>query len=212
SEPVENQGTDIKPNVEQGTKEQPEEMQNTETQTDRAEAQQTKESEEVQKEEAEAEPETAEKETEADAAKAAAAADETTETTEEAKDGQYDTTKPVIEKVEFPQQGQTLTTKDTLKFYVYAYDADSEIEEVEIRLGMSYSWYYMTVTYDESKGCYVGEYPLSDVYTDKITIEEITVTDTSNNYVKGELKKDGTGEYLYWVNFDKEENLDYTVT
>lgn len=53
---------------------------------------------------------------------------------------------------------------------------------------------------------------MSDVYTDKITIEEITVTDTSNNYVKGELKKDGTGEYLYWVNFDKEENLDYTVT
>lgn len=203
---------ETKPEAEPGTKAQPEEMQNTETQTDSEKAQQTKESAEVQKEEAEAEPETAEKETEADAAKAAAAADETTETTEEARDGQYDTTKPVIEKVEFPQQGQTLTTKDTLKFYVYAYDAESEIEEVEIRLGMSYSWYYMTVTYDESKGCYVGEYPLSDVYTDKITIEEITVTDTSNNYVKGELKKDGTGEYLYWVNFDKEENLDYTVT
>ena len=43
---------------------------------------------------------------------------------------QYDTTKPVIEKVEFPQNGQTLKVGDTLKFYVYAYDADSGINSI----------------------------------------------------------------------------------
>lgn len=205
---------ETKPEAEPGTKAQPEEMQNTETQTDSAEAQQTKESAEVQKEEAEAEPETAEKETEADAAKAAAAADETTETTEEAKDGQYDTTKPVIEKVEFPQQGQTLTTKDTLKFYVYAYDADSEIRQVEadvvLKTESGSDWYSMEFTYDETNKRYVGEYSLENVNTDSGYITDIRVIDNSDNYVTWASTEEGTANEKYTFSFQKDD-VNYTV-
>lgn len=205
---------ETKPEAEPGTKAQPEEMQNTETQTDSAEAQQTKESAEAQKEEAEAEPETTEKEKVADSAKAAAAASETTETTEEAKDGQYDTTKPVIEKVEFPQQGQTLTTKDTLKFYVYAYDADSEIAYVSANAYFQYgdnsgSSSGLSFTYDEEKQCYVGELSLEDVNADSGNIISIRVVDNAGNYVEMDSYSD-TGEPLYAFSFQKDE-VDYAV-
>ena len=52
-------------------------------------------------------------------------------------DGQYDTVKPVIEKVEFPQNGQTLNEGDRVELYVYAYDADSGISAAyaEVALG-----------------------------------------------------------------------------
>ena len=46
--------------------------------------------------------------------------------TEKAGDGQYDTTKPVIEKVEFPQQGTTVKADETIRLYVYAYDTGTE--------------------------------------------------------------------------------------
>lgn len=205
---------ETKPEAEPGTKAQPEEMQNTETQTDSEKAQQTKESAEVQKEEAEAEPETAEKETEADAAKAAAAADETTETTEEAKDGQYDTTKPVIEKVEFPQQGQTLTVNDTVKFYIYAYDADSGIREVQadvvFKTESGNVWNGMDFTYDEVNKRYVGEYSLENVNTDSGYITDIRVIDNSDNYVTMSSMDEETSTEMYTFSFKKEE-VNYTV-
>lgn len=205
---------ETKPEAEPGTKAQPEEMQNTETQTDSAEAQQTKESAEAQKEEAEAEPETTEKEKVADSAKAAAAASETTETTNETKDGQYDTTKPVIEKVEFPQQGQTLTTKDTLKFYIYAYDADSGIRQVEadvvLKTESGSDWYSMEFTYDETNKRYVGEYSLENVNTDSGYITDIRVIDNSDNYVTWASTEEGTANEKYTFSFQKDD-VNYTV-
>ena len=51
---------------------------------------------------------------------------ESEEATEKAGNEQYDTTKPVIEKVEFPQQGTTVKADETIRLYVYAYDPGTE--------------------------------------------------------------------------------------
>lgn len=40
-------------------------------------------------------------------------------------------TKPIIEKVEFPQNGKTLTQEDTLELLVYAKDMESGINRAE---------------------------------------------------------------------------------
>lgn len=48
----------------------------------------------------------------------------------EGENGQYDITKPIINKVEFPQNGKTLTSEDTLELLVYAQDMESGINRV----------------------------------------------------------------------------------
>ena len=57
---------------------------------------------------------------------------ESEEATGTAGNEQYDTTKPVIEKVEFPQQGTTVKADETIRLYVYAYDTETEEGELKV--------------------------------------------------------------------------------
>lgn len=106
-----------------------------------------------------------------------------------------DINKPVIEKVEFLQQGQTLTDGDTVEFLVHAYDADSEIEEVRVVLQYStgeneYTTEMLPWEYDEARGCYVASMELSNVGTGKVSGYSITVVDTYSNYVTYDTPED----------------------
>ncbi len=116
--------------------------------------------------------------------------------TEKAGNEQYDTTKPVIEKVEFPQQGTTVKADETIRLYVYAYDTGTEEGELSVyaRISSEGSSTSMESSYDVEKGCYVCEYTLSNTSAEKVSISSIRVTDKASNYLdyscyeKGEYK------------------------
>lgn len=115
--------------------------------------------------------------------------------TEGETSGNADINRPVLEKVEFLQQGQTLTDGDTVEFLVYAYDADSEIEEVRVVLQYStgeneYTTEMLPWEYDEARGCYVASMELSNVGTGKVSGYSITVVDTYSNYVTYDTPED----------------------
>ena len=122
-------------------------------------------------------------------------------------DGQYDTVKPVIESVDMPQNGQTLSYEDDLKISLRAYDADSEIDSVTVDLQFSdesgdgrSSWETMELTQNASDPkLYEGSYSLENVVYSKIEVTQIRVTDIYNNYVD-------------WVVYDEQGNHKYEVS
>ena len=124
--------------------------------------------------------------------------------TEKAGNRQYDITKPVIEKVEFPQQGTTIKADETIRLYVYAYDTGTEEGElsVDARILSESSSTYMESSYDAEKGCYVCEYTLTNTSAEKISISSIKVTDKASNYISYSCYENG--EYKYWVSVEQQ--------
>lgn len=99
-----------------------------------------------------------------------------------------DINKPVIEKVEFAQQGQTLKDGDTVSFHIYAYDADTEVESVRVNISYTGSENYsigdsIWGEYDGSLGCYVASMELQNVGTGRVDVTGIRVVDSNSNYV-----------------------------
>lgn len=115
----------------------------------------------------------------------------------DAKDGEntdasdqtnVDINKPVLEKVEFDQQGKTLKEGDTVTFRIYAYDADTAVERVSVTLSYKQSdnyWMGETISgeYDETEGCYIASMTLQNIGTGKVEVSQIRVVDTNSNYV-----------------------------
>ncbi|MCI8504628.1 MAG: hypothetical protein HFI67_00365 [Lachnospiraceae bacterium] len=118
----------------------------------------------------------------------------------ETPEDQYDITKPVIERVEFPQQGKTLKEGDTLQLYVYAYDADSEIESVSLQMQSDNVDFNSTLSYNETEKRYEFEDKLDEVGTGKVYISEIKVTDSFGNCTDANLWENG--DYVYWFNVE----------
>ena len=125
-------------------------------------------------------------------------------------DNQYDTTKPVIEKVKFPQNGQTLKVGDTLKFYVYAYDADSGINSIYAYLNYQKGGQYvsgnsLTCTYDETEKRYELTCTLSERNVDSAAITTIKAVDKNSNYVNWECWDSSAGTHKYAVKIEPTE-------
>ena len=109
------------------------------------------------------------------------------ENTEALDDTSVDVNKPVIEKVEFDQQGQTLKDGDTVTFRFYAYDADSGIKRIYTEI--YYDTGKNTLTYetiegeyDESLGCYVASMELENVGTGRVDVGVVRAIDYNSNY------------------------------
>ncbi len=116
---------------------------------------------------------------------------------------QYDVTKPVIEKVEFLQQGRTLKEGDTIILKVQAYDADSEIEQVYANGSIENSdSFIMEGVYSEEEECYVCEYTLQNVYGNVLTIDTITVVDQYRNYTNWPTVDPENGSYTFRANLE----------
>ena len=127
----------------------------------------------------------------------------------EGENGQYDITKPIINKVEFPQNGKTLTSEDTLELLVYAQDMESGINRVRAEVyfedGNGVLHYYtMESSYDEERGCYVLTCPLKSVRAVRGYIGSLSVVDNRENYTDWTMS-DNTG-YLYTFNLAREED------
>lgn len=115
------------------------------------------------------------------------------------KNRQYDVTKPVIQKIEFPQQGKTVRRGEIVRLYIYAYDADTAEGELKIEgrvIDSRIGW--MKSSYDAEKKRYVCEYTITTVNTEKTIINSVRVTDKAGNYLELSCC-DEKGEYQYWV-------------
>lgn len=125
---------------------------------------------------------------------------------------QYDTTKPVIERAESPQQGQTLKAGDTIYLYVYAYDTDSGIKDLEVNAGYENGRPISEeVSYDAEKKCYVWKHVLENISGNKLIITDITATDKVGHTSYKSLIENG--EYTIWadVEWQKPEATDVWV-
>ncbi len=117
------------------------------------------------------------------------AEDDSADQTAEEKSGaqrQADITAPVIEKVTFSQNGQTLKEGDTLEMLIDAYDTETEKGELDIFIGMRDEEgdpADMDVVYDASQDCYVATYKLDKVGNGQVHFTDIRVKDAAGNYV-----------------------------
>ena len=102
-----------------------------------------------------------------------------------------DITKPVVEGVEFEQNGQTLQEGDMLTFKVRAYDTESGIRELRVELRYQtgeneyeFVSHHIDGTYDEAQGCYVAEEELQNIGTGRVNVTEVYAVDQAGNYVE----------------------------
>lgn len=130
----------------------------------------------------------------------------------EQKNTQFDVTKPVIDRVEFQQQGLTLKEGDTIRLYVHAYDAESGIEQIYVSGFIKGSAHFsLEGTYNEEEGCYIFEYTLENVGGNVLMIDNITVSDRYGNYTNWPTIDSENGSYKLWANVDKPEPIDVHI-
>lgn len=130
-------------------------------------------------------------------------------------DGNYDTTKPVIEEVILQEQGQTVNVSDTIHIKVKAYDAESDIREVNVKIGryQNDGIPYVTscqASYNSQTGYYECEYTVSkDGERNGLYISSVSVTDVCSNM---EQKYYSKTDYYCNVNIESTGNSDITNT
>ncbi len=93
----------------------------------------------------------------------------------------FDVDQPVIEKFEFLENGQTLTTDDTLHFNVWAYDSDSGIDSVEITLIGKYGYTISCSKDDSQNALYTGTFSCKNLEDNNPYISSIKVRDNVGN-------------------------------
>ena len=114
----------------------------------------------------------------------------------------YDINQPVIESFEFKENGQELTTADTLHFSMSVYDNDSEIKVVSVGIRGDD---YRTVNLKEGsvKNRYEGTLSCSELYGNNYYVGEIYVEDIRGNYINADVYDDNY-QYLYTFTLDNE--------
>ncbi|HIV17459.1 MAG TPA: hypothetical protein IAB17_05665, partial [Candidatus Alectryocaccobium stercorigallinarum] len=116
-----------------------------------------------------------------------------------------DFNKPVIEKIELVQQGQTLSAGDTVEVRIYAYDADSGIRDIDVEFVDSTDMnnvFNIYPEYDEASGCYIGRHVLENLGNGSVSINNVYVVDNNSNYLNGNVT-DENG-YLYTFNIEND--------
>ncbi len=120
----------------------------------------------------------------------------------------YDINQPVIEKFELVENGQTVTTDETVHFKLWAYDADSGIESVTVYLnGYGYDYREIEVKLHKSGegNLYTGEYPCTRRGGNSVHVTRIQVEDKAGNYAEEETRKDGCFLYRFEVAYPEPE-------
>lgn len=121
-----------------------------------------------------------------------------------------DVTKPVIEKIEFPDNGKEIKVGESIPFYVTAYDADSGIQSVtaEIRYAIvendsetDLTYQTIILDYNDQNKRYEGMISAMDGGYNAARVTEVLVVDHNKNYVNGDtVKEDGTSLYSFKIN------------
>lgn len=121
-----------------------------------------------------------------------------------------DVTKPVIEKIEFPDNGKEIKVGESIPFYVTAYDADSGIQSVTVEVryaimenDIETDWTYETfiLDYNDQNKRYEGMLSAKDGGYNIACVSEVLIVDHNKNYVIGDtVKEDGTSLYTFEIN------------
>lgn len=115
----------------------------------------------------------------------------------------YDVTSPVIEKVEFAENGKILTSNDTLNFKVWAYDADSGIKSIEVyiynELNNGKIVYLNKMSEDN---LYEGSLPCNELNGSNFNITDIKVEDNQSNIAPINLRNGESYIYNFSINND----------
>lgn len=128
-----------------------------------------------------------------------------------------DVVKPVIDKVEFPDNGKTFEVGETIPIYVTAHDDDSGIKEVSVEYYFYKDYYgiYETVslTLNPETRRYEGGFVALDDYYQEGCIKDIIITDNMGNYNHAKVQDESTRDYYYRfrVNSNPKEDLTYHV-
>lgn len=114
----------------------------------------------------------------------------------------YDVTSPVIEKVEFAENGKTLTTSDMLHFKVWAYDADSGIESIEISIMSDLSKNEsINLSKSPEGNLYEGTINCNELIGNSFYISYIEVKDYRSNVTYAKVRDDSYQNiYTFAVN------------
>lgn len=119
----------------------------------------------------------------------------------EARANKFESTAPVIEEVDFKQNGTTVKNDSVLTLSLYVYD-DSEISDIRADItseefGGSEQ---MEWTKGENEKEYILTYQLDGYVTGKLEIYSIVVVDEHSNLTNYDVYDFETGESKYWVN------------
>ena len=121
----------------------------------------------------------------------------------------YDINMPVIERFEFAENGQALTVNDKLHFKVWAYDLDSDIRSVDVRVECRGNGHGGSVRLEKSGegNLYTGELSCKWMKGNEFYVYQIDVEDIFGNYVYGETRNEETGQPLYTFTLDYEDDV-----
>lgn len=110
-----------------------------------------------------------------------------------------DITKPVIEKIEFPDNGKAVKAGSNVPIYVTAYDADSGIASVNVHFSFDKTSQgtSLYLTYNSETKRYEANLPVSIMNNTKMQIDDIRVVDNSGNYVENQMHDENYNP-LYW--------------
>ncbi len=111
----------------------------------------------------------------------------------------FDIDKPVIESFEFKENGQELTTADTLHFSMSVYDNDIGIESISVRISCDDRYQDEYVTFEKSGegNLYTGELSCSGLTYINYYVSYIRVTDLNSNFADWETWADGKHRYTF---------------
>ncbi len=102
----------------------------------------------------------------------------------------YDVNQPVIESFTFAENGQTLTADDSLHFTISAYDADSGIDSITIRISCQDEFgdgAFLDCIKDGDGNLYSGTLSCSELVGNSFYISSVRVKDKVGNYAEWEV-------------------------
>ena len=125
-------------------------------------------------------------------------ADPGNEIQEERTDDSYDINRPVIEKFEIVENGQTLDQTETVHFNMWMYDADSDISLISVELYCNNSCRSRNLTFEKSGegNLYTASMLCSQLEEGGYSITRIYVEDMKSNYAEWNVW-DEYGQYRY---------------
>ena len=126
-----------------------------------------------------------------------------------AKSSKFEANGPVIEKVDFKQNGTTVKNDSLLTLSLCIYD-ESAISDVRVSIRSEESGGTRSMELSEEKGTdeneYIFTYQLDGIVTGKLAINSIVVVDEHSNRTDYDVYDPSKGDYRYWVNAEESEN------
>ena len=126
-----------------------------------------------------------------------------------AKSSKFEANGPVIEKVDFKQNGTTVKNDSLLTLSLCIYD-ESAISDVRVSIRSEESGGTRSMELSKEKGTdeneYIFTYQLDGIVTGKLAINSIVAVDEHSNRTSYDVYDPSKRDFRYWVNAEASEN------